>query len=195
MRRNPTEAERALWRVLRARRLCGWKFRRQVRIDPYIVDFVCFSARVIVEADGSQHAESESDAVRDAFLKAQGFRVLRFWNNDVLTNREGVLTALLAALETPLPNPSPARGEGLQTATHRFSSPLAGEDSEAWRGGRPAHHSCDSDRRMTLTAIPSSAAPRCPPARAFTFLHILVCAKGSACSVATPPRETLARTS
>ena len=132
MRRNPTDAERALWRVLRAKRLCEWKFRRQVRIDPYIVDFACFSARVIVEADGSQHVESAADQRRDAFLEAQGFRVLRFWNNDVLTNREGVLTAVLAALETPLPNPSPARGEGLRTATHRFSSPLAGEDSEAW---------------------------------------------------------------
>ena len=131
MRREPTDAERALWRVLRARRLCEWKFRRQVRIEPYIVDFVCFSARAIVEADGSQHVESVSDAVRDAFLQAQGFRVLRFWNTDVLTNREGVLTAILAALATPLPNPTPARGEGLSAAKSHFSSPLAGEDSEA----------------------------------------------------------------
>ena len=131
MRREPTDAERALWRVLRARRLCEWKFRRQVRIEPYIVDFMCFSARVIVEADGSQHVESAADQRRDAFLKAQGFRVLRFWNNDVLANREGVLTAILAALETPHPNPSPARGEGLQIDTPIFPSPLAGEDSAA----------------------------------------------------------------
>ena len=132
MRREPTDAERALWRVLRAKRLSEWKFRRQVRIEPYIVDLVCFSARVIVEADGSQHVENLADERRDAFLKAQGFRVLRFWNNDVLTNREGVLTAVLTALETPLPNPSPARGEGLSKAPLHFSSPLAGEDSEAW---------------------------------------------------------------
>ena len=132
MRCNPTDAERALWRVLRAKRLCEWKFRRQVRIEPYIVDFVCFSARMIVEADGSQHVENMADQKRDAFLQAQGFRVLRYWNNDVLTNREGVLTAILAALETPLPNPSPTRGEGLKMAASSFSSPLAGEDSKAW---------------------------------------------------------------
>ena len=108
MRREPTDAERALWRVLRARRLYEWKFRRQVRIEPYIVDFVCFSARVIVEADGSQHAENLADEKRDAFLNAQGFRVLRFWNNEVLTNREGVLTAIIDGLE----NPAATLGEG-----------------------------------------------------------------------------------
>ena len=131
MRREPTDAERALWRVLRARRLCAWKFRRQVRIEPYIVDFVCFETRLIVEADGSQHAESVADERRDGFLIEQGFRVLRFWNNDILANREGVLTAILASLETPHPNPSPARGEGLRVTTPSSPSPLAGEDSVA----------------------------------------------------------------
>ena len=137
-----------MWRILRARRLCEWKFRRQVRIEPYIVDFMCFSARVIVEADGSQHVERAADQRRDAFLEAQGFRVMRFWNNDVLTNREGVLTAVLAALETPLPNPSPARGEGLKL---HFSSPLAGEDSEAWS-------------RSDLAELREGADPRTTPA-------------------------------
>ena len=113
MRREPTDAERKLWSILRAKRLAGWKFKRQEQIDRYIVDFVCFGARLIVEADGSQHAESAADAQRDAYLFAQGFNVLRFWNNDILTNPDGVATAILAALETPLPNPSPARGEGL----------------------------------------------------------------------------------
>ena len=114
MRREPTDAERALWRLLRARRLCEWKFRPQVRIQPYIVDFVCFETRLIVEADGSQHVENACDERRDAFLTEQGFRVLRFWNKEVLTNRDGVLTAILAALEeTPC------------------SSPLAGEDRAA----------------------------------------------------------------
>jgi len=117
MRRNGTDAERRLWSVLRAKRLSDWKFRRQQPVDNrYIVDFVCFSARLIVEADGSQHADSASDAERDAWLKQQGFRILRFWNNDILTNPDGVATAILAALEPPLPNPSPARGEGLSGA-------------------------------------------------------------------------------
>ena len=116
MRRTHTEAERRLWSMVRANRLADWKFKRQEQIGDYIVDFVCFRARLIVEADGSQHAESTADAARDAYLREQGFRVLRFWNNDILTNSDGVATAILAALETPLPNPSPARGEGLNGA-------------------------------------------------------------------------------
>ena len=78
MRKAPTEAERLLWRLLRAKRLAGWKFRRQQRLDPYVVDFVSFEARLIIEADGSQHLDSMSDARRDAWLEAQGFRLLRF---------------------------------------------------------------------------------------------------------------------
>jgi len=125
MRRDPTEAEAALWRLLRAKRLAGWKFRQQQRLDQYIVDFVCFRARLIVEADGSQHIDSDYDAARDAYLRAQGFRLLRFYNNDILAQREAVLTSILDTLNsgetgiepasplTPLPNPSPARGEGL----------------------------------------------------------------------------------
>ena len=116
MRSSQTEAERRLWSLLRAKRLCEWKFKRQEQVGDYIVDFVCFRARLIVEADGSQHAESAADAKGDAYLSSQGFRVLRFRNNDILSNSEGVGTAVLAALETPLPNPSPARGEGLHGA-------------------------------------------------------------------------------
>ena len=108
MRRNPTEAERALWRVLRAKRLEGWKFRRQVRIDRYIVDFICFENRLVVEADGSQHSENAYDQARDAYLYAQGFRVLRFWNNDVLANPEGVLTAILVELAAEQRSADPA---------------------------------------------------------------------------------------
>ncbi len=113
MRRTPTEAERRIWSILRSKRLCDWKFKRQEQIGDFIVDFVCFNARLIVEADGSQHAESEADAKREAWLYAQDFRVLRFWNNHVLANSGGVATAILAALEPPLPNPSPAAEEGL----------------------------------------------------------------------------------
>lgn len=113
MRREPTEAEAKLWSMLRGKRVGGLKFKRQEQLGDYIVDFVCFGARLIVEADGSQHAESRRDAVRDAWLKAQGFRVLRFWNNDILENPDGVARVILDAAHAPLPNPSPEVGEGL----------------------------------------------------------------------------------
>ncbi|WP_301749455.1 endonuclease domain-containing protein [uncultured Erythrobacter sp.] len=113
MRREPTETEAKLWSMLRGQRLGGMKFKRQEQVGDYIVDFVCFGARLIVEADGSQHSENSRDAVRDAWLTEQGFRVLRFWNNDILGNPEGVARVILDAAQPPLPNPSPARGEGL----------------------------------------------------------------------------------
>lgn len=113
MRREPTDSEAKLWSMLRGQRLGGLKFKRQEQLGDYIVDFVCFGERLIVEADGSQHAENAADAVRDAWLADQGFRVLRFWNNDVLGNPEGVARMILDAAQPPLPNPSPARGEGL----------------------------------------------------------------------------------
>jgi very-short-patch-repair endonuclease len=96
MRSAPTDAERRLWRLLRDRRLSGLKFRRQVPVGPYIVDFLCVAARLIVEADGSQHAENARDEVRDAYLTREGWKVLRFWNHDVLRNRESVLDTIIA---------------------------------------------------------------------------------------------------
>jgi very-short-patch-repair endonuclease len=111
MRSAPTDAEHRLWQILRAKRLSGYKFKRQVPIDSYIADFVCLRARLIVEADGGQHG-AETDAIRDHYLETQGFRVLHFWNNDIFTNEEGVISRILGALESPLPNPSPARGRG-----------------------------------------------------------------------------------
>jgi len=95
-------------------------FRRQVPVGPYIADFLCFELRLIVEVDGGQHAESVRDVKRDNWLAQNEFRVLRFWNNDVLQNLEGVLTSLAGELDrTPHPTsrlrstpPSPARGEG-----------------------------------------------------------------------------------
>jgi very-short-patch-repair endonuclease len=96
MRGAPTDAELRLWRLLRDRRLSGFKFRRQVPLGPYIVDFLCVGAKLIVEADGSQHAESVRDNIRDAYLANQGWKVLRFWNNEVLQNREGVLETIYA---------------------------------------------------------------------------------------------------
>ncbi len=118
MRTESTDAEHRLWQLLRAHRFAGYKFRRQVPIDFYIADFVCFADRLIFELDGGHHAENKSDAQRDEFLRAQGFRVLRIWNNDLLTNEDGVAERILSALRTPpLPNPSPARGEGFNGAS------------------------------------------------------------------------------
>ena len=83
----------------------GIKFRRQVIIGQYIVDFVCFEKRLVIEIDGGQHAGSDEDKIRDEWLKAEGFEVLRFWNNEVLGNREGVLQSIVKHLNAPLPNP------------------------------------------------------------------------------------------
>ena len=132
LRQNMTDAEQLLWRHLRAHRFDGQKFRRQQPIGPYVVDFVNFSAHVIVEADGGQHLDSAQDVARDAWLRQQGFRVLRFWNHDILQRTEAVLEAIWNALrEAPLsPNPSPARGEGLDHAESGacLPSPPAGEE-------------------------------------------------------------------
>jgi very-short-patch-repair endonuclease len=98
LRKNMTDAERVLWRLLRDRRMEGWRFRRQEPIDRYIVDFVCFEGRLIIEVDGGQHFESEADKVRDAFLQSQGFQVLRFWNTDVLAGRDSVYRTIMSAL-------------------------------------------------------------------------------------------------
>ena len=103
LRRALTQPEKKLWGALRDRRLGGFKFRKQQPIGPFIADFVCQEQRLIVEVDGSQHAESETDRARDAFLTSKGYRVLRFWNNDVTGNLSGVLTAILAALSDPHP--------------------------------------------------------------------------------------------
>ncbi|CAO3434724.1 hypothetical protein [Azospirillum doebereinerae] len=98
LRRTATDAEKLLWHGLRDRRLGNLKFRRQQTIGHYIVDFLCCDEDLIVEADGSQHTV-EADALRTAFLVAHGYRVLRFWNPDILTNLTGVLETILAATE------------------------------------------------------------------------------------------------
>jgi very-short-patch-repair endonuclease len=97
LRQNMTDAERRLWRELRRDSL-GVKFRRQIPIGSYIVDFACLQRRLIIEVDGGQHLESPEDLQRDAWLRNQGYRVLRFWNHDVLRNLEGVLAVIAAAL-------------------------------------------------------------------------------------------------
>ena len=102
LRKQATDAETKLWLSLRDRRLCGFKFVRQEAIDSYVVDFVCRDKRLIVEVDGGQHADNPGDRERDRVLAAAGYRVLRFWNNDVLTNRDGVLHVIAEALEAKL---------------------------------------------------------------------------------------------
>ena len=94
LRTRQTEAESLLWYVLRGRRLCGLKFRRQVPIGPYIVDFVSYPGRLVVELDGSQHADSQRDRTRDRALEQVGFEVLRFWNADVLLHSADVLETI-----------------------------------------------------------------------------------------------------
>jgi very-short-patch-repair endonuclease len=113
MRTNPTDAERKLWWHLRHRLpVEGTHFRRQVRFGRYIADFACHSARLVVELDGGQHAmQNAADAMRTRFLENRGYRVLRYWNSDVLRNIDGVLTDIAAAVtSTPTPNPSPQGG-------------------------------------------------------------------------------------
>ncbi|WP_353738810.1 DUF559 domain-containing protein [Brevundimonas sp.] len=102
MRREPVHYERRLWGLLRDRRLAGLKFRRQMVIGRYIVDFVCLRHRLIVEADGPQHDDRIEDAERDAWLREQGFRVLRFANGMIGNQREAVLSAIVAATEEGL---------------------------------------------------------------------------------------------
>ena len=87
-----------MWRLLRDRRFDGAKFRRQVPIGPFVADFASIAHRLVVEVDGGQHAESASDAARDRYLAADGWRIVRFWNNDVMRNREGVWESLQQAL-------------------------------------------------------------------------------------------------
>ncbi len=109
LRKSMTDAERKLWRGLRLRQMHDHKFRRQFPLGPYIVDFVCLEARLIVEVDGGQHADEKyGDAERDAWLTSQNFRVLRYWNNQVLKELDAVLEDIARALP---PHPSlPPRG-------------------------------------------------------------------------------------
>jgi len=112
-RREMTDAERRLWSLLRGRRLSGYKFRRQCPIGPFIADFASIEHRLVIEADGGQHNESDRDARRTAWLEKLGWRVLRFWNNDILRNPEGVADAIVDALDEIEPSqataPSPSR--------------------------------------------------------------------------------------
>jgi very-short-patch-repair endonuclease len=109
LRQNQTDVERRMWMLLRDRRLAHLKFKRQEPIGRYFVDLICLQKRLIIELDGGQHNENRADEKRTAWLESQNFKVIRFWNSDVLKNPEGVLTAILLALKIA---PSPLAGEG-----------------------------------------------------------------------------------
>ncbi|WP_218628088.1 endonuclease domain-containing protein [Variovorax sp. dw_954] len=140
LRAVPTDAETLLWYHLRDRRPSGFKFRRQRPIGPYFADFACLEARLVIELDGGQHADAvEYDQRRTDLIQAEGFRVLRFWNNEVLGQTEAVLEVILRALNEnadPHPNPLPQAGEGADgaqwccaglTLPHPNPLPQAGE--------------------------------------------------------------------
>jgi very-short-patch-repair endonuclease len=113
LRSNQTDAEQKLWYHLRAHRFMGKKFKRQKPIGRYVVDFVCLEEKLIIELDGGQHAESiEYDQVRDSWLRSEGYTVLRFWNNEMMNEMEGVLERIRLAL-SPSPSPVNGRGESL----------------------------------------------------------------------------------
>ena len=114
LRRDMTDAERVLWRKLRGGSFEGCKFRRQVAIEPYIVDFVCLESRLIIEADGGQHHHQRPyDIERTKYLESMGYRVLRFWNHEILNELEGVLEQIRVTLnEIPSPQPLSLRERG-----------------------------------------------------------------------------------
>jgi len=120
LRKHQTDAERKLWRELRNLKHSGFHFRRQAPIGPYVADFICYALKLVIEIDGGQHNETEgitSDERRTAWLETQGYQVLRFWNNDVISNLDGVHTTIRATLGLDSPPPEtltrfdlPARG-------------------------------------------------------------------------------------
>ncbi len=118
LRNNATFAERHLWRHLSRRQLEGHKFSRQMPVGPVVCDFLCREARLVIEVDGGQHNDSRRDQSRTAYLNAEGYRVIRFWNNDVMGNVEGVVEAIRAEL-------------GRQACPHPQPLPLAGGEKRA----------------------------------------------------------------
>ena len=122
LRHRMTDAERVLWRHLRGRHFDRWKFRRQHQLSSYIVDFVCLAAGLVIELDGGQHLENApKDTARTQALNALGFRVIRFWNDDVLVRTDAVLGEILAALKQVPPHPGPLPVGERKTSTARAS--------------------------------------------------------------------------
>jgi very-short-patch-repair endonuclease len=149
MRRHATDAEAAIWRLLRDRRFAGLKFRRQFPFQNYILDFVCFKPRVVIEIDGSQHFGAVRDQHRAKALQKEGFEVIRYWNNDLLRRPTLVLEDLfyqIGRLEAADPSPgsslcseppSPTRGEGKSNQAVRESHGLGQEAADPSPGSSP----------------------------------------------------------
>lgn len=126
LRSTMTDVEKRLWYRLRAHRFAGFKFKRQVPVGPYIVDFACLNRRLIIEVDGGQHGDVSNDCSRDNWLNQRGFHVLRFWNNEVLRNTESVLETIMDRLnQTSGGSPSPG------AARHPLPSGERGPDGNA----------------------------------------------------------------
>ena len=121
LRKSMTDAERLLWQRLKAKQLDGLKFRRQEQIGRFIVDFVCHDKGIVIEADGGQHAaEREKDEERTQWLNSQGYTVLRYWNNEILTNTEGVMESIRSVcMKVPSSRPSPTEGRGSEVKASR----------------------------------------------------------------------------
>ena len=146
LRNQATDAERHLWRFLRLRQLGGHRFRRQVPIGSYIADFACLEAKLVIELDGGQHQERQGhDQIRDRQIKARGFCVLRFWNDQVFRETEVVLEQIMQALEVNCPHPNPA---ALQVSP---CPPQAGE--ETGKTDSPPH----AGEGTGETGVPSQA--------------------------------------
>jgi very-short-patch-repair endonuclease len=144
LRRRMTDAEKRLWHRISNRALGGWKFVRQEPIGSYFADFVCRESKLVIELDGSQHVESRHDQVRDAYLRSLGYRVLRFGNDEVTKNLDGMLLTIFAALGGEHePSPLPAvRGEGCIGEPADAASPKGegeGACSVALHPGSPPH--------------------------------------------------------
>lgn len=120
LRRNQTDAESLLWYHLRDRHLSGHKFRRQHPIGVFIADFVCIESRIVIELDGGQHVlQGEEDNRRSAYLKSKGYRVVRFWDNEVLKDTQAVLEAILKMMESDTPSPRPSPPQARERETDR----------------------------------------------------------------------------
>ena len=120
LRKRLTDTERLLWRHLRAKQIGGLKFRRQDPIGKYIMDFVCHEKRIVIEVDGGQHSiDKDRDNERDGWLKEQGYKVLRFWNNEVLTNIDGVLEVIRGSCLNHPPLTPPIKGGETMDDIHR----------------------------------------------------------------------------
>ena len=111
LRKAPTDAEKRLWSAIRNRQLAGVRFNRQVPIGPYICDFVARSLKLVIEVDGGQHATSAADPGRSRFLESRGYCIIRFWNNDVLGNIDGVVSDIERVV-AGMPSPNPSRTAG-----------------------------------------------------------------------------------